>query len=182
MSSPSSATMCTSTDDCLCHEQVRQSRSPYSACAQRRMSSALIASKSSSGSGGALAKEHLLQRVTAQALPERLERDDLVRRDVAEVHARAELLHEPGLRALGRRFEDQEARIDVVDDLVDEAGAHLAGRPVDAGGSALAAFRDHLPLARVQLFLDPLDTLVRRIGDLLVLRADLGDDCEIARK
>src|SRR5205823_1581382 len=63
MSSPSSATMCTSTDDCFCHEQVRQSRSRYSACTQRRMSSALIASKSSSGSGGALAKQHLLQRV-----------------------------------------------------------------------------------------------------------------------
>ena len=34
-----------------------------------------------------LAKEHLLHRVAAQAEPERLERDDLVGRDVAEVDA-----------------------------------------------------------------------------------------------
>ena len=36
--------MCTSTDDCFCHEHVRQSLSPNSACAQRSTSSAGIAS------------------------------------------------------------------------------------------------------------------------------------------
>ena len=56
-----------------------------------------------SGSCGGLdvrtAKEHLLQGVAAQAEPERLERDDLVGRDVPEVHLRAEVLDEPRLRA-----------------------------------------------------------------------------------
>src|SRR4051812_28534090 len=100
----SSETMCTSTDDCFCHEQVRQRRSPYSSYAQRSRSSAGIASKSRSGSAGAVATEqHLLDRVGAQPEAERLERDDLLRRDVAEVHVGAELLHEPGLRALRRR-------------------------------------------------------------------------------
>ena len=45
----SSETMCTSTDDCFCHEHVRQSLSPNSEYAQRRTSSADIASKSTSG-------------------------------------------------------------------------------------------------------------------------------------
>src|SRR5436309_1707936 len=145
MSSPSSATMCTSTDDCFCHEQVRQSRSRYSACTQRRMSSALIASKSSSGSGGALAKQHLLQRVAPEPETERLEWDDLLRRDVPEVHARAELLDERGLRALRRRLEEEVPGLDVVNDLVDQARPHLARRPVDARRAALAPFGDHLP-------------------------------------
>src|SRR5205085_12106668 len=127
MSRPSSETMWTSTDDCFCHEHVRQSRSPCSECAQRRMSSAVMASKSSSGSGGALATEqHLLQRVGAQAEAQRLQGNDLLGRDVAEVDARPELLHEPGLRALRRRLEDQFGGIDLVHDLVDEPGAHLA--------------------------------------------------------
>src|SRR5918997_5295486 len=73
MSSPSSETMWTSTDDCFCHEQVRQSLSPYSACAQRSKSSADIASRPGSGSGGAVAKQHLLQRVGAEPAAERLE-------------------------------------------------------------------------------------------------------------
>src|SRR6266550_8326783 len=137
MSSPSSDTMCTSTDDCFCHEHVRQSRSPNSAYAQRRTSSADIASKSSSGRSGALAIEQdLLQRVAAQAEPERLEWNDLLRRDVPEVHVRAELLHEPGLRRFRGRLEDQVLDGHLVDDLVNEPGAHLAVRPVNPGGAA----------------------------------------------
>ena len=68
-------------------------------------SSALIASTvSGSGSVNVLAgvvgptEQHLLQRVAAQAEPERLERDQFVGRDVAEVDRRAELLDEPRLR------------------------------------------------------------------------------------
>src|SRR5262245_32131105 len=102
-SSSSSETMCTSTDDCFCQEQVRHSRSPCSAYAQRSTSSADMASRSGAGatatpgasSGrGRLAKQDLLERVPAQAETQRLERDDLVRWDVAEVHVGAELLHE----------------------------------------------------------------------------------------
>ena len=54
--------MCTSTDDCFCHEQVRQSRSPNSSYAQRRTSSAGMVSTSGSCRLG-VAKQHLLQRV-----------------------------------------------------------------------------------------------------------------------
>src|SRR5215210_12277 len=106
MSRPSSETMCTRAEDCFCHEQVRQSRSPNSAYAQRRTSSADIASKSTSGCGSALAiKQDLVEGVAAQAQPQRLERDHLVGRNVAEVHVRAELLHEPRLGPLRRCLE-----------------------------------------------------------------------------
>src|SRR4029078_13335450 len=99
MSRPSSPkTMCTSTDDCRCHEHVRHMRSPNCSCAQASASSAVIASTSGSWSSGTVAKQHLLQRVATQPAPERLERDHLVRRNVAEVHGGAELLDEPGLR------------------------------------------------------------------------------------
>src|SRR5919204_691002 len=155
MSSPSSATMWTSTDDCFCHEHVRQSRSPNSACAQRRISSAGIASTSGS-CGLGVAKQDLLERVAPEPEPQRLEGDDLLRRDVAEVHVGSELLHKPGLRAFRRGLEDELARGDLVHDLVDEAGAHLAGRAVDPGGAALAALGHHLPGAGFELLLDPL--------------------------
>src|SRR5579864_7249906 len=80
MSIPSSLTMCTSTDDCFCHEQVRQSLEPKRSYAQRRHSSAVM--DSTSGSWSRLAtEEHLLQRVATQPEAERLERDDLVGRD-----------------------------------------------------------------------------------------------------
>ena len=70
--------MCTSTDDCFCHEHVRQTRGQKNWCVQEISSSAVMASKSRSGSCGGLsartAKQHLLQRVGAQAEAERLER------------------------------------------------------------------------------------------------------------
>src|SRR6266508_568093 len=103
MSSPSSLTMCTSTDDCFCHEQVRQSRSPNCSYAQTSTCSAVIVSTSGSWSAGAVAKQDLLQRVAPQPEPERLEWDHFLRRDVAEIHVRSELLHEPGLARLRRR-------------------------------------------------------------------------------
>src|SRR5215471_7791797 len=120
-------------------------------------SSALIPSKSRSGSWGGLwlfdasAKEHLLQRVAAEPEPERLERDDLVRWDVPEVDLGSEVLHEPRLRALRRRLPDQVVEAEGVLDLVDESGAQLARRAVDAGGAALASLGDDLPGAGVEL-------------------------------
>src|SRR5262245_61131496 len=111
MRRPSSATMCTSTEDCFCHEHVRQRRGQKNEWAQEMNSSADIPSKSTSGSRGGLcagtAKEHLLQRVGAQAEPERLQCDDLLGRDVPEVHLGAEVAHEPGLRRLRRRLPDE---------------------------------------------------------------------------
>src|SRR5947209_6963068 len=125
-SSSSSESMWMSTELCRCHEHVRQSLSPNSSAAHRSTSSAVMASKSSSGSRAVATEEHLLQRVGAQAEPQRLERDDLVGRDVPEVHARPELADEPGLGALRGRLEDQILDRDLVRDLVHEAGAHLA--------------------------------------------------------
>src|SRR5687768_16795990 len=114
--------MWTSTEDCFCHEQVRQSLRPNSSYDQRRTSSADMASKSapsqrscsavstrwsgasrggSSGSGRlALTEQHLVDRVGTEPQPERLERDHFLGRDVAQVHVASELLHEPGLPRL----------------------------------------------------------------------------------
>src|SRR4051812_39744118 len=136
--------MCTSTDDCFCHEHVRQSLSPNSAYAQRRTSSACIASVSGSRRLG-VAKQDLLEGVAAQAEPQRLERDDFVRRDVAEVHVRAEVLHEPRLAIFRRRLPDQHLEGDGVLDLVHETRAELAAGAIDAGGAALAALGDDAP-------------------------------------
>src|SRR5689334_22251713 len=107
-------------------------------------------------------KEHLLQRVAAQAEPERLERDHFLGRDVAEVDLGPEVLDEPRLRLLRRRLPDQVVEVDRMLNLVDEAGAELAGRTVDPGGAALAALGDHLPGARVELLAHPLNPEVGR--------------------
>src|SRR4029078_3409185 len=170
MSSWSSETMCTSTDDCFCHEHVRQSRSPNSWYAQRRTSSAGIVS-TSGGCRLGVAKEHPLSRVRPQPKAKRLERDHFLGRDVAEVDPRPELLHEPGLARLGGRLEEQGRDVHLVRDLVHEAGAHLAGRPVDAGGAALAPLGDHLPGAGLELGLDPLHPLARGEHRLAVTKS-----------
>src|SRR5581483_12006394 len=100
--------MWTSTDDCFCHEHVRHRRSPNSAWAQRTSSSAGSASSSTASNvRWLLTEQDLLQGVAAQPEAQRLERDHLVGRDVAEVHVGAELLHEPRLARLRRRLEDQ---------------------------------------------------------------------------
>src|SRR3954453_2790125 len=142
--------MWTRTDDCFCHEQVRQSRSPNSAAPQRRISSAGMASKSrpnrslaevastASSGRGRLAKEHLLERVAAQPEPERLERDHLFGWNVSQIDNRPELLDEPRLRGLRRRLPDQVVERHGRGDLVDEVGPHLAARSEDASAAALA--------------------------------------------
>src|SRR5579859_2849268 len=155
MPSPSSETMCTSTDDCFCHEQVRQSRSPNSPADQRITSSADMTSRSGWVRLG-VAKQDLLQRVAAETEAQRLQRDDLVGRDVAEVDLRPEALDEPRLRGLRRRLPDEVVEVDRVRDLVDEPGAHIAGRPEDAGGTALARLGDDLPRTGRELLGDPL--------------------------
>src|ERR1051325_5291116 len=106
----------------------------------------------STSDGAAICKQHLLQRVPAQPEAERLERDDLLGRDVAEVDVRAEVLHEPRLRGLRPRLEDEVRERELVRDLVDQAGAHVAVLAEDARGAALAALGDPLPRARVLLF------------------------------
>src|ERR687893_55771 len=105
MSRRSSETMCTSAEDWRCHEHVRHMRLPKRSWAHTSSSSAVIDSKSTSGSC-AVAKQDLLERVAAQTTAQRLERNDLVGRDVPEIHGRSVLLDEPHLRALRRRFED----------------------------------------------------------------------------
>ena len=78
------------------------------------------------------AQREALDRVQAQPQPQRLEREDVVGRDVAEVAVGAEALEQPYLLALQGRVEDQALRVDCVRDLVDQAGAHFA---VGAGRS-----------------------------------------------
>ena len=53
--------------------------------------------------------------------------------DVPEVDVRAVALDEPDLLVALRRLEDQPAEVDLVDDLVDQAGAQLAVGAVQAG-------------------------------------------------
>src|SRR5258708_725707 len=71
-----------------------------------RISSGESASTSAGSCRLCIAEQHLLQRVAAQPEPERLERDHFLRRDVAEIDGRPELLDEPGLRRLRRCLED----------------------------------------------------------------------------
>src|SRR5690348_15402427 len=138
---------------------------------------------STSGSWSRLATEqHLLQRVAAQPEAERLERDDLLGRDVAEVDIGPEVADEPRLRGLRRRLPDDVVEVELVRDLVDEPGAHVAVLAEDPGGAALARLGDHLPRPGILLFLEPLDPLVRREHDLRVLGADLGEDGEVLRE
>src|SRR5947207_2618588 len=155
--------MCTSTDDCFCHEQVRQSPSPNCSYAQTSRSSAETVSGGSCRAG--VAKQNLLQRVAAEAEPERLQRDDLLGRDVPEVDLGAEALDEPRLRGLRGRLEDDVLESDGVGDLADQLRAHAAGGVEDAGGAALARLRDDLPRTGVELLLKPLRPLVGAVLD-----------------
>src|SRR5580765_1657972 len=136
--------MSSSTDSSFWNEQARETLPGNVSRQKRRISSAVIDS-TSFGNCRLAAKKHLLQRVAAQPEPQRLEWDHLVGRDVAEVDRRTEVLDEPRLRRLRRRLEDEVVDRHLVDDLVDEARAHLARRPVDAGRPALATLGDHLP-------------------------------------
>src|SRR5579862_2197102 len=99
--------MSSSTDSSFWKEQASETRPGNSRSASARISGAPIAS-TAAGSGGvnvfAVREQHLLQRVAAQAEPQRLERDDLFGRDVPEIDVGPEMLHEPGLRGLGRRL------------------------------------------------------------------------------
>src|SRR5687768_14899237 len=147
---------------------VTPTRSPISRPARESFQSMTAGPR---GRGSALAgrlgrQQDLFQRVRAEAEAERLDGDHLVGRDVAEVDVRAEVLHEPRLRRLGRRLEEEVVDGDLVRELVDQPRAHVPVRPEDPGGAALASFRDHLPGARRQLLLDPLDPLVRGVHDV----------------
>src|SRR4030095_7430098 len=79
--------------------------------------------------------------VAAQAEPERLQRDDLLGRDVPEVDPGAEVLDEPGLARLRRRLPDEVVDVELVGDLLDQAGAHVAVLAADAGAAAHARAR-----------------------------------------
>src|SRR5207237_3357636 len=181
-SSSSSLSRWTSTEDWRCQEHVRHMRSPNCSYAQRSTCSADNESTSGSRSAGAVAKQHLLQRVAAQAAAERFERDDLVGRDVPEVDRRAEGLDEPGLCGLRGRLEDDVRRSDGHRDLGDQIGAHAAGRVEDPSRAAFASFRDHFPGTGIELLLEPSHPLVRRVFHGRILRADLGEDGEVARE
>src|SRR5262249_27265990 len=127
-------------------------------------------------------QHHRLQRVAAKTQAQRLERDHLVGRDVPEVHRRPELLDEPRLGSLRRRLEDDVRGPDGVRDLVDQIRSHAARRVEDPGSPAFTRLGDHLPGARLELLVQPLRPLTDRVLDAGVLRAHLGEDCEVARE
>ena len=89
-------------------------------------------------------------------------------------------LHEPRLGGLRGGLEDHVLRADRLRDLADQLGAHAAARVEDPGRAALARLGDHLPGAGVELLVQPLLPLVRGVLDGRVLRADLGEDGEVA--
>src|SRR5436189_1468347 len=169
-----------STDDCFCQEQVRQNPSPNCSYSQSSRSSAVTVSLGSCRLR--VAKQHLLQRVSAQAEPQGLERDDLLGRDVPEVDLWPEMLDEPGLRRLRGRLPDEVVEVDRMGDLVDQAGAHLAAQAEAARGAALARLGHDLPGAGLELLLDPQHPLVGRKNNLGALGDDLGEDGKIARE
>src|ERR1700756_4818116 len=97
--------MSSSTDSSFWKEQASATL-PGNVSTQKRTISRASIDSTSDGSCSVAAKEHLLQGVAAPAEGQRLERDDFLGRDVAEVDRRAELLHEPRLGRLARRLED----------------------------------------------------------------------------
>src|SRR5581483_557722 len=171
--------MSSSTDSSFWKEQASAAR-PENVSRQNETTSSAVSASTSGGSRrSGVAKEHLLQRVSAEAETQCLERDDLLRRDVSEVDFRPEVLHEPGLRLLGRRLPDEVVEVDRMLDLGDQAGPHVAVGAEDAGRSALARLGDHLPGPCVLLLADPFDPLVGREHDLGVLGADFREDGEV---
>src|SRR5690606_19524638 len=84
-------------------------------------------------------------------------------------------LDEPDLLGLLGRLEDDAILIDEVGDLLHQAGAHLAVRPVEPGRAAFACLADDLPTTRFQLGLDGTNPSVGRHDPLVVFRADLAE-------
>ena len=127
-------------------------------------------------------QEHLLQGVGAEPEPERLERDDLFRRDVAEVDLGAEpaARTRPAEACPGPRRRRPSTSISWTISSIRPVRISPDG-PVDAGGAGLATLGDHLPRAGREVLPHPLDPLVGRVHDLGVLRADLGEDDEVLR-
>src|SRR5260221_4504853 len=125
-------------------EQASETR-PGNAPSTKEMTSGADSASTSGGRCRLAAKQDLLQGVASQPETQGLERDHFVGWDVAEVHVRAEVLHEPRLARLRRRLEDQVVDRHLVRDLVDQAGAHVAVFAEDAGRAALTRLGDHLP-------------------------------------
>src|SRR5438270_4249667 len=128
------------------------------------------------------AQREALHSVRAQSQSQGLERYDVGGHDVAQVALRAEALEQPDLLLAQRRLEDQAVRVDRVDDLVDQARAHLSRGAVDARGARLARLCDHLPRACCQIAFDLLDPYVGSHDEVGVLAADLGEYGELLRQ
>src|SRR4051812_35860641 len=111
--------MSSSTVSSFWNEHASAARPPNCSSVHATISCAL---SDSTSLGNWICKEHLLQRVAAQAEAQRLERDHFLRRDVPEIDLGAEVLDEPRLRALRRRFPDDVVKVELVRDLVDQAG------------------------------------------------------------
>ena len=123
-----------------------------------------------------------LERVGAEAEPDRLEPEQRRGRDVAQVHVGTDPLHEVALQLGGRRLEEQLRRVDVaVEDLLNEAEAELAVGPADARAAALAGLQRDQEGPGFEVLVDALDPAVGRqeLRALRVLEADLGHHIEL---
>src|SRR3954468_15996044 len=114
--------MSSSTDSSFWKEQARETRPGNASRSSPMSSSGAMLSHSRSGSCGLATDQHLLQGVAAQPEAQRLQRDDLVGRDVAEVDLGAERLDEPGLARLCRRLEDDVVDADTLGDRLEQVG------------------------------------------------------------
>ena len=85
-----------------------------------------------------IGEQDLLERVAAKAEAQRLERDDLVRRDVAQVDVRPECFTNHAWEDFVGASKITSSIGHAVRDLVEEARAHVAVGVVDPGGAALA--------------------------------------------
>src|SRR6266550_7949919 len=173
--------MSSSTASSFWKEQASDTRPGKRSSTKPSTSSAVITS-TSAGSCRLAAKQDLLERVAAQPESERLERDDFLGRDVPEIDVRPEVLDEPRLARLRRSLEDEIRDRDLVGDLVDQPGTHVAVLAEDPGRAALTCLRDHLPRAGALLFLDPFHPLVRRVDDVGILRPDFREHGEVTRE
>ena len=106
-----------------------------------------------------------LERVGAQAEPDRLEPEQRRGRDVAQVDVGADPPDEVALELRRRRLEEQPLRRDVaVEDLLDEAEAELAVGPADPRLAALARLQRDQEGPGLEVLVDALDPAVRAPG------------------
>src|SRR5205814_4706234 len=143
------------------------------------------ATGSPGGGSPPLPRLHREERVGADAEAKRLEGDDVGEGDVAEIHVRAEALHEVRLQRLRGGLEDEVVEHTYrLHDLLDQPDAQLAGGTADAARASFARLGDHLDGAGGEILEDVLHPLSRIhiLGLVAVLESDFAEDAEVVRE